>query len=416
MNRLLVAALAAVDAVVAAAVGLGVVVAPLVLLWFTAFSGADWGALWPAAAHIWQLGNLVPLDIRLDDLFLAATGVASDASRFVVSLAPLAFVGFVLLFSAGSGRRAARAGDWIAGVAAGAGATVVISIVVLTTSGTLSVSVAAWQAICFPVLLYLGGSLAGAVTTAWADGDDGLIDALHDRVDALAPHWRALPGLAVRGTAIACVGLIVLGGLGLLASVLTRGGEMISLFQAAQVDGVGATTLTLAHLAYLPTLLVWSIAWIAGPGFAVGAATTVSPSVSDLGVVPSLPVFGLLPEYAAPFLLLVVLAPVAVGALAGLSMRVLLFQEWRAEGMDDDGAEPFLPRIALAAAAAALTAGAAALLSAMASGGIGPGRLADVGPHPGLVALAVGVEVLIGAAILLLAPRRRSREWVDVDD
>ena len=39
----------------------------------------------------------------------------------------------------------------------------------------------------------------------------------------------------------------------------------------------------------------------------------------------------------------------------------------------------------------------------------GPGRLAEVGPQPGAVALAVGLEVLLGAAILLLSPRRRPK-------
>lgn len=95
MNRLLVAVLAAVDAVVAAVIGLGVVLVPLVLGWFTAFSGADWASLWPTGARIWQLGNLVPLHLSLDDLFVASSGVAADAAGFVVSLAPLALAGFV---------------------------------------------------------------------------------------------------------------------------------------------------------------------------------------------------------------------------------------------------------------------------------------------------------------------------------
>ncbi len=102
MNRLLVAVLAAVDAVVAAVIGIGVVLVPLTLLWLTAFSGADWGALWSTGIRIWELGNLVPLHLTLDDAFLVATGLASDAQSFVISLAPLAIAGFVLLFAARS--------------------------------------------------------------------------------------------------------------------------------------------------------------------------------------------------------------------------------------------------------------------------------------------------------------------------
>jgi len=412
MNRLLVALLAAVDAAVAAVVGLGVVLVPLVLAWFTAFAGAEWVDLWPTAARVWQLGNLVPLHISLDEVFAADTGVASDATSFVVSLAPLAFAAFVLLFAAGSGRRAARAGDWITGVATGAATTAVIAVVVQLTSATPVAEVSAWQAVLFPTALYLAGSLAAAVATAWSEGDDGPIDLLHNRVDELPPEWRALPGLAVRGAAVALVGLVAVGGLAIVAALVTGGGQMIALFQTAQVDALGATGLTLAHLAYLPTLLVWAIAWVSGPGFAVGTGTVVSPSTVDLGVVPGLPLFGLLPQQGAPMLLLVVLLPVAIGALSGLAVRIRLTAEWRAEGFGDDEAEPWAPRLALAGGVAALTAGAVALLAVMSSGSIGPGSMADLGPHAGWLALFAGAEVLVGAALMLFAPRRRG--WSEV--
>ncbi len=302
------------------------------------------------------------------------------------------------------------------GVASGSEATLLIAALALATSGGTVVAVGAWQAVLLPAVLYAAGALTGAVVTAWGDGDDGPIDALHDRVDALPPAWRALPGLAVRGTGIVLVGLIGFAALALVAAVIAGGGEMVTLFQMAQTDAIGAAGLTLAHLAYLPTLLVWALAWIAGPGFAIGTSTAVSPAVVDLGVVPSIPVMGLVPDQGSPFLLLVLLAPIAVGALAGLSLRLLLAQEWRAEGVLDDDREPFLPRLALAGGVAVLSAAAAALLALMASGSMGPGRLVDAGPAAGPVALAVGLEVLVGAAILLLGPRARRGGWVEVDD
>ncbi|MGO1769549.1 MAG: cell division protein PerM, partial [Microbacterium sp.] len=138
--------------------------------------------------------------------------------------------------------------------------------------------------------------------------------------------------------------------------------------------------------------------------------------VVDLGVVPSIPLLGLIPEQGSPFLLLVALGPVAVGALAGLSLRILLVREWRAEGILDDDREPYLPRLALAGGVAVLSAASAALLALMASGSMGPGRLVEAGPAAGPVALAVGLEVLLGAAILLLGPRARRGRWVELDD
>ncbi|MGB3377005.1 MAG: DUF6350 family protein, partial [Microbacterium sp.] len=63
------------------------------------------------------------------------------------------------------------------------------------------------------------------------------------------------------------------------------------------------------------------------------------------------------------------------------------------------------PRAAITGGVAAVSAGVAALAALLASGSIGPGRLADTGPSIGWFALAVGVEVLIGCGILMLTPR-----------
>src|SRR6218665_3537532 len=124
MNRLLVALLAAVDALIAAAVGVAVVLAPLTVFWVFGLGGAaDWAALWPASVRVWQFGQLVPLHIALPPEYLTATGISTDAATFVLSLAPLAFAAFTAVFAARSGARAARAGAWIVGVLTGSAVT-----------------------------------------------------------------------------------------------------------------------------------------------------------------------------------------------------------------------------------------------------------------------------------------------------
>src|SRR5690606_3474050 len=181
--------------------------------------------------------------------------------------------------------------------------------------------------------------------------------------------------------------------------VLLRGGEVVALFETVRVDAIGGAVVTLGNLAYLPTLLVWTLSWLAGHGFAVGAGTAVSPAGTQLGVVPGIPVFGLLPETDSFWLLIVVLVPVAAGAFAGWVVRSQLV--WAGT------AARLARRAALAVGIALLTAGAAALAAVAAAGSIGPGRLAQTGPDAGAIALAIGAEVLVGAAILLLAPRHR---------
>jgi hypothetical protein len=319
-----------------------------------------------------------------------------------------------------------------------------------------------WQAILLPALVFAIPLLIGAITTEWAEAGSGFVARVRDRIEA-APHgWGAVPGLVARGTAVVLVGLIGLGALMFAVSLILRGGEVIALFEAAQVDALGATVVTLAQLAYLPTLAIWGMAFVAGPGFAVGADTAVSAAGTQLGVIPGIPVLGALPESTSSWLLMLALLPVALGALAGWIARSRLVArpvlgstpeppfaaaEWDAapeaarsaaltallagvettrsvepalaapetEGEDTGGKapdpvepDPIGARVVIALGIAVVSAAGAALLALLASGSIGPGRLAEVGPQPGAVALAVGVEVLVGAAILLLSPRRHA--------
>ncbi|WP_200839087.1 MULTISPECIES: cell division protein PerM [Microbacterium] len=399
MQRLLVALLAALDAAIAAAIGLAVLLAPLTLLWTLAFGvTADWGALWPLTGTLWEFGHGVPLEVTVPDALLVALAIPAEAARFVVSVTPLAFLVFTLLFAARSGGRAARSGAWLLGSLSGTAVFAVISTVVALTSAVDAARVPVALAILLPSAVYLAGALCGAVRVAWEDGDGGLLDRVHDVLDA-REHWAPVPTAIVQGAAFALVGVTGAAALAVAVSVLTRGGEVVALFQAARVDALGATVLTLGQLAYLPTLVVWAASWLAGPGFAVGAGTAVSPAGTQLGVVPGIPVFGLLPENTSMWTLIVILLPIAAGAFAGWAVRSRLVWEGTPLGL--------LQRAVIAVGIAALSGGVAGVAAALANGSIGPGRLGVVGPAVVPFALSLGAEVLVGAAILLLAPRHR---------
>ena len=528
MYRLIVALLAAVDAAIAVAVGIAATLAPLTLLWvFGLGVEADWAALWPASASIWQLGNLVPLAVTIPPDYLAATGIDPAAAEFTLSLAPLAFAAFTAIFAARSGRRASGADAWITGVIVGTATFAALATAVALTSANDVLAAERWQAILFPTLVFAVPALVAALVTEWRDAGAGFIARLRDRVEA-APHgWGLVPALVARGTAVVVVGLIGLGALLTAIALILGGGEVIALFEAGHVDALGATVLTLAQLAYLPTLVVWAMAFIAGPGFALGADTSVSAAGTQVGVVPGIPLLGVIPDSTTPWLLLLALLPVALGAFAGWIarsrfVRITAVSSARprvggasatdaataaaatgstnasatdaatsasltdaaaatsitdeairtstaddaadpartaalagllasaaaaaaerdaaaeaaaresvaaresaaapepAGGGGDDSApepadeagdaaeeDPIAARLVMTVGIAVLSAGTAALLAALAAGSLGPGRLAVLGPEPGPVALAVGLEVLVGAAILLLSPRRR---------
>ncbi|MFD5213355.1 DUF6350 family protein [Microbacterium sp. NPDC058345] len=399
MQRLLVALLAALDAAIAAAVGLAALLAPLTLLWVLAFGlSADWGALWPVSGTLWQFAHGVPLEVVLPPQLLSNLAIPADAARFGLSVPPLAILLFTLLFAARSGRRAASSGAWTVGVAGGTVAFTAISVLVALTARSDLLRDALWAAIVVPAAVYAAGLLAGAVRHAWSEGDGGIVDRVHDIVDGWG-EWAPVPAESVRGAAVVVTALAGCGAVGVAVMTLLRGGEVIALFEAARVDALGATMLTLGHLAYLPTFVVWSVSWLAGPGFALGAGTAVSPAGTQLGVVPGIPVLGLVPENATIWMLVSVLVPVAAGALAGWMIRSKLV--WEGQG------DALWPRAVIVGGVAALSAGVAAMAAVLVSGSIGPGRLAEAGPAPGPLALAIGIEVLIGCGILMLAPRHR---------
>lgn len=398
MHRLVVFLLAALDAVVVVASALLVVLAPLAVLWFTALGGAaDWSALWPTGASIWMLGNLVPLTIALPETLTVALAIPADAATFALSLAPLAFAGFTVVFGVRSGVRAARAGSWISGFLSGTVVVGVLATGVSLTSNNDIASHSLWQAIVAPTALYAAALLTGGVVAAWRRGDDFLIDRIHDANDKLDAPWPHVVPLIARGAAIAVVTVVGAGALLVAIAVLMRGDRIVALFQASHVDALGATLLTIAHLAYLPTLIGWAIAWVAGPGFALGTGTAVSPAGTQVGVVPGIPLLGAVPEHSEPWLLVLVLVPIAAGALAGWVCRSALARA----GADRRTS----PRLLIAVGIAALAGAAGALIAAATSGSAGPGSLEHVGPQPGPVALALAVEVFVGAAILLLSPR-----------
>src|SRR5690606_37285100 len=147
-------------------------------------------------------------------------------------------------------------------------------------------------------------------------------------------------------------------------------------------------------------------------GFALGAGTTVSPAGTSLGVVPGIPIFGALPEHTSSWMLLLALGVIGVGVLAGWIARNRL-------AVPDTDADPFPERLVALAGIVVGSGAAAAALAVLASGSIGPGRLATTGPAPGPFALTVAVEIAVGAAITLLAPRLEpapaaaASEWSD---
>src|SRR5699024_8628803 len=144
----------------------------------------------------------------------------------------------------------------------------------------------------------------------------GLLARVPDAVRAgIRVAWLILAtllGLAVLTVAIALVQGVV---------------TVLELHENLAPGRLGTVVLLLGQLAYLPTLVVWALAWLAGPGFAVGAGTAFAPAEVVTGPLPAIPLLGVLPEPGGPALGWVVLLPMLTGAAAGLWLHQRRFQD-----------------------------------------------------------------------------------------
>ncbi|GAB7192415.1 hypothetical protein NUM3379_31240 [Kineococcus sp. NUM-3379] len=223
-----------------------------------------------------------------------------------------------------------------------------------------------------------GAALAGLVLLGCAVRWDPWI------VEAAPPWLRRCLRPAATATAL----LLGAGAL-VVAVALVVAHERVLLLHGSLSPGLlGGLLLTAAQVLLLPDLVVWALAWLAGPGFAVGTGTAVTPAVAEVGALPALPVLGAVPEPGAlpTVLLAVVVVPALVGAVVGLL------------GAARSGGEvPALPqRLGTAGGTGLLVAAVVAALAWAASGPAGPGRMAEVGPQPLLTGFVTGAGVAVG--------------------
>ena len=167
---------------------------------------------------------------------------------------------------------------------------------------------------------------------------------------------------------------------------------------------VGSVVLFAICLMLVPNMILYVVAFLAGPGFQLGVGTTIAPTGVDVGNLPALPLLAAVPaDGATPSYLLVLTAvvPLVAGAVAGLvvARRGLADEDSEALGWD---------AFALRGGIAALLAGVVLLvLMALSGGSAGPGRMSEVGipaalPAAGVLAAGMAIGAAITAAVIAL--------------
>jgi hypothetical protein len=199
--------------------------------------------------------------------------------------------------------------------------------------------------------------------------------------------WLSLAPPSVRATAhaVSAVLLSLLAGafLVFLIAFAVDLGAAMNVLSRLHTDTGDAVLFSLLVLTLVPNAVVFTAAYLLGPGFAVGTGTLVSPTVVAVGAVPMFPLLAALPDNGptpawTPALMAL---PVVLAALAvARSQRSHPTTAW------DQGALRGL-------VAGVLAAALLRVLAAIAGGAVGPGRMTDVGP--------AAVQVLVHAVVAL---------------
>jgi hypothetical protein len=159
--------------------------------------------------------------------------------------------------------------------------------------------------------------------------------------------------------------------------------------ESLQPGVVGGVLLMLIGIAAVPNAVLCAGAFAAGPGFALGTGTMVAPNEVTLGAIPAFPLLAALPDEGAPpwWIRGLVAAPLVAGLITGLVVVR------RVEALE------LKAPILLAGLGGAIAGVGFGLLTFLATGSAGPGRMSVVGPQVWPTAVMSGVGMAAGAVI-----------------
>lgn len=387
---------------VAAAVGWIVVVGITVLGWLTGGIGQLSSAI-RLGTHLWLLAN--------------GAGAQIGGARWtLIPLGVTAVFAVVIAQVAGFAARQARAGRLSAAVDEGSARQVVVEAAFDAASGRMVVRwvvglvTVVYVGVVSVVALTLGapgqalrGFVVSAVLAA-AASTFGAARALELDLTEDWPGWlRPVPRAVVASVCVVALG----GCAAMVVALIQHGDRVTTITTQLGVTAAGGVVLALIQLSFWPNLITWAASWTLGAGFTLGDGSLVSPTETDLGLLPAIPVLGALPpEGIGGWPVLGWLGVAVVAGVVGASIVV----RSRPAGRFDE--------TTLVGGLSGVVSGIVVVgLAALSRGDLGNGRLVGLGPR--LLELGVMAVTLMGLAGMLAGlvwglARRPARTPVDV--
>ncbi|MFM6967326.1 MAG: DUF6350 family protein [Microbacteriaceae bacterium] len=388
MPRGLVTLYVALEALFVVGVGIAIPLVPILAGWATVnhFQATPID-VWQLAVQSWAVGHGVPLHLDL-------TGVDSlvpvSMGKFSVSLALLGSALVTLFLAARAGRRIAGIEESPLVGAVLIGLVTVLTALVLLSGQSSVVNVEVLLGTVKFLIPFLIGLAYGWKPWRFIVGRNPLQELVPE-------EWRDVVVTAGRITIASFLGLIVVGSAVLLFSIVTGFATEISLYEAIHGGFLGGIVITVAQLLALPTVLIWTMAWLIGPGFSLGLGTLVTPFSATIGAFPAIPLLGAIPTDSVVTGWPILIIPTALVAAVAAKMSWGIVE--KIGYFDTTGATDYI-RVGVLGVSTAIFSGTLFfVVGAFASGSAGPGRFVFVGVDPVDVAFAWGGLVLLGTVI-----------------
>ena len=386
----------ALDALFVLAISLGSLLAGSTIIWLVEnLETSNWFDAARGAVDVWYLAHGV--DIH----FAGGVVQGTTTPNWDFSIAPLGLLILVGVLGRRTAHRISSVAElwpaWIGAILAYG----LVSFFLAPAVSTAGVAPVSAQAAFLPPLVYGAALILASLVY---QGPRTAIPLAQARERFAIRQW--LSEFSSRGWFIGSVSTPVLrAGTAVVASLLAVSAALIAillavnwitvirLFEALHVTLLGGLTLTIGQIALMPNLVVFGAAWLTGTGFSIGNASHVSPLGTELGPIPTFPVFAALPEGDLSFGMVAIVVPVLAAFIATLAIKK------HAEAVRFNFASPLAAALSVGIGVAIVAAAELGILGALASGGIGPDRLSNFGVNPWVLAFVTFLEVAPAATL-----------------
>ena len=217
----------------------------------------------------------------------------------------------------------------------------------------------------------------------------------------------AMPKLIVDGIrpAVISFGLLFIAGSLLTSVALILNWAQVRAVTTLMAPGfIDGFFMTLLGIGYLPTVNVWAMSYLLGPGIMLGGGV-VTPENASPGALPAFPLLSILPSESAALAAFFVLVPI----LIGIAIYFLMPRErWVAQGDSIAIALSFVVRwreVVTLLVSVGLLSVFVWIAAAASSGSLGTGYLKFIGPVPADAAVAAIAVCGLSALLTLVIPR-----------